>query len=257
MVTDRQPFDGFSEADFETYLPHKTRDKAYNNDRLVIKHRLHSLGEMLAGPLKDAGLDLDFKTSLSHPYTYNKYCVDSQWVYFARKEKDRLALKALFGEFLSKDLDMHYSHVILVVEINLAGVEIALKVHQQAWWDGQNVKNRCSHADQRRRFTEELNKLAGFVLSIHDWRKEYVCGKLHEGDLRNYFQYYTPGNHWLHLRLKLQKETVVPMGLAFAQFAGQKLAALVTVYRLIEWRQDNDWVFGHREDACMDGQQKV
>jgi len=248
MAIEREPFEGFSEADFENYLPHKVRDKAYNSDRLEIKHRLHSLGEMLAGPLKEAGLDLNFKTSLSHPYTYNKYRVESQWVYFARKDKARRALKKLFGEFLGKDLDMHYTHVILVAEINQDGVELALKVHQQAWWDGQNVKNRGERAEERKALTDELNELSGFVLSIHDWRKEYVCGKLHEGDLRNYFQYYTPGNHWLHLRLELPKQTVIPMGIDFAQFAAEKLAMLAPIYQFIEWREDNDWVFGRRGD---------
>ena len=244
MAIQRKPFEGFTEADFETYLPAKRKNKEYNDDRLDLKHRLHSLGELLAPSLKEAGLSLDFKTSLSHPYTYNKYSVDSQWVYFARLDKDRRPLKKLFGEFLGRDLDMHYSHVILVAEIRLEGIELALKVHQHAWWDGQNLKNRCKEAAERKALAGELNKLNGFILSIHDWRKEYVCGQLHEGDLRNYCQYYTPGEHWLHLRLKLPSGTVIPMGVEFASFAAEKLSSLAPIYRFIEWRKDNDWIFG-------------
>lgn len=242
-MTERKPFDGFTEADFIAYLPEKRRDSEYNEERLQIKHKLHSLGELMMPSLSTSGLDLEFKTSLSHPYTYNKYSVESQWVYFARKERDRQALKKIFGDTLGRDLDMHYSHVILLVEINLENIELSLKIHQQAWWDGQNVKNRCQDMGQRKILVTELNRLGGFILTIHDWRREYVCGRLSESDLRNYFNYYTPGNHWLHLRLRLKKETVIPMGKEFAMFAGQAMSQLAPVYRFIEWRPDNDFVF--------------
>ncbi|MDP6111250.1 MAG: hypothetical protein QGF00_08190 [Planctomycetota bacterium] len=244
MATEREPFEGFFEEDFEMYLPPRRKDRKFNDDRLLIKHRLHSLGELIAPGLGEAGLDLDFKTSLSHPYTFNKFSVDSQWVYFARKEKETKPLKKLFGEFLGKDLDMHYCHVILVAEINLDGVELALKIHQQAWWDGQNVKNRCNKEDARKKLTDALNQQSGFILSIHNWKKEYVCGKLTHGDVANYMKYYTPGNHWFHLRMSLPKETVIPMEAGFAEFAGEKLAGLAPIYKLIEWRKDNDCVFG-------------
>jgi len=245
MATEREPFDGFFDRDFDNYLPDKRKKSDFNDERLKVKHKLHSLGELLCEPLKQSGLELDFKTSLSHPYTYNKFSVDSQWVYFARKEKDRRALKKLFGEFLGKDLDMHYSHVILVVEINLEGIIIALKVHQHAWWDGQNVKNHCRDRNECEKLCRELNQLNGFIWSIHNWRKEYVCGKLSSGDVANYFNYYTPGNHWLHLRLKLPRESVIPMADDFSTFAAEKFCSLVPVYRFIEWRPDNDFVFGN------------
>jgi hypothetical protein len=244
MTIDREPFEGFFEEDFDMYLPPKRKDRSYNEDRLLIKHRLHSLGELIAPGLKGAGLDLDFKTSLSHPYTFNKFSVDSQWVYFARKEKDTKPLKKLFGEFLSKDLDMHYCHVILVAEINLDCVELTLKIHQQAWWDGQNIKNKCNEASARKELTDALNQQSGFILSIHNWKREYVCGKLTQGDIMNYMKYYTPGDHWFHLRMTLPRETVIPMGAGFAEFASDKLARLAPIYKFIEWRKDNDCVFG-------------
>ncbi|MBI2192695.1 MAG: hypothetical protein HYU36_12000 [Planctomycetes bacterium] len=246
MPVERKPFSGFTPSDFSAYLPEKRRDSLYNEERLEIKHKLHSLGEMAAEPLTTAGLDLDFKTSLSHPYTYNKYSVDSQWVYFARKERARRALKAVLGMEIGEDLGMHYSHVILLIEINLEGLELGLKIHQQAWWDGQNIRNRCQNTGDRKAFTAELNRLGGFVLNIHDWRREYVCGRLLEGDVQNFFNYYTPGNHWLHLKLKLKKDTVVPMGREFGLFAGQAMGQLAPVYRFIEWRPDNDHVFRNK-----------
>jgi hypothetical protein len=246
MAIERKPFQGFTEKDFDAFLPEKQRDSEYNEERLEVKHKLHALGERASEPMARAGLDLSFKTSLSHPYTYNKYRVESQWVYFARNEKARRALKQLFGSELGKDLDMHYYHVILVAEISLKCVVLALKIHEQAWWDGQNIKNRCELAAERPRVAEELNRLNGFIMNIHDWRREYVCGQIHAEDVRNFFHYYTPGKHWLHLRMGLPRETVVGMGEGFASFAGDALAKLGPVYRLIEWRPDNDFVFAKR-----------
>jgi hypothetical protein len=115
-----------------------------------------------------------------------------------------------------------------------------MKIHSSAWWDGQNLKNRCAGDDGLREFLDILNALPGFVLSIHDWRKEYRCGELYRSDLRNYFEYYTPGEHWLHLRKRYPRDDVRPRAPEWTETAGADLRALAPAYRFAAWTPENN-----------------
>src|SRR5262245_20132376 len=199
-----EPPTSFAASDFRAFEKEKWRNEAWNGDRLIVKRRLLALGKSLQDALKPAGLDLVARASLHHPYTFNAYCVSEMWTYLSRKSRG--ALKMLFGEDLGKDLDPNYVQLLLLLSIDFDGVGLALRIHPQAWWEGQNVKNKCADETRLLEFRALLNALDGFVLSIHDYKKEYRCGKLFRDDVSTFFQYYTPGNHWLNLRRRWAKD---------------------------------------------------
>jgi len=242
----------FDDASFEAFAKEKQRDAKYNADRLKVKRRLAALGKAVRPALEEADLRLAVQTSLSHPYTYNAFRVDSMWVYFSRPEGEKKFLREIFGRALGKDLDPGFQHVLLLVGIDSEGVEVSLKIHSSAWWDGQNLKNRCRRDADLLAFLEVLNALPGFVLSIHDWKKEYRCGSLRRSDLANYFAYYTPGEHWLHLRKRYGRDDPRVRGEAWVRIAGDDLRSLAPAYRFAAWGPENNHL-GLREEGGPGG----
>ena len=81
-----------------------------------------------------------------------------------------------------------------------------------------------------------LNALPpGFALKLHDWRKVYWAQTVKPYDLREYFESYTPGEHWLHIVRELPKEDAVAMGLDAPQWAITSLLALLPLYSWVLW----------------------
>lgn len=241
-----ETFPGFRPADFAAFLARKQRDPASNGERLLVKRKLAALGKPLAAALAAAGLSLEAKTSLSHPYTYNAYRVASLWVYFGRDEAAKRAVKRRLGAELGADVDPTYQGAILLVEIDEKRVACGLKIHPAAWWDGQNLKHRVQRtADGAKELTLLLNALpAGYAMTLGDWRRRYEAGKLYEADIRNYFEYYAPGERWLHLLHETPAAAAIEAGPALAERAAALLAALVPVYRFAAWSPENDHVLG-------------
>ena len=52
-----------------------------------------------------------------------------------------------------------------------------LRIHADAWYDGQNLKNRVEREGVAG-WLAELNALDGFRLRIDDWKGEWRCGEL-------------------------------------------------------------------------------
>jgi hypothetical protein len=230
----------FTESDFEAFRKEKWRSPEFNNERLKVRRKLTAMGKLLTRRLEAAGLPLEMRASLSHPYTYNKFSVDSLWIYWSRPDAERRKLKKLLGRELGKDLDPNYVHCILVFGLDVSKVDVALKVHSAAWWDGQNLKNKCRTAAAVSEWTAILNVLPGFVLSIHDWKKEYRCGALLPGELSNFFEYYVPGEHWLHLRRSIARGDAALTQPSIVDDLGADLVRLIPAYRFVAWTPEND-----------------
>jgi hypothetical protein len=239
-----ETFPGFTAKDFAAFEPRKHRDELFNGERLLVKRKLAALAKPVAAAIEAAGLPVEAKTSLSHPYTYNGFKVDSMWAYFGRGEAAKKAIKKKLGAELGKDVDPTYQGVILLVEIAEKRLAAGLKIHPAAWWDGKNLQNRVQRGEAGAKgFTELLNALPpGFVMTLGDWRRRYECGKLYEADIRNYFQYYKPGEVWLHLLHEMPPAAAIEAGPGLADVAGRRLAALAPVFRFAAWSPENDHV---------------
>ena len=240
MTSSKKPDLWFEDANFDVFHPEKQRDSKFNSERLKVKRKLAAMIKKIGPVLAEDGLELVGKTSLSHPYTYNAFRVDSIWGYFSRPDKEKRELKQLFGRALGKDLDPGFTHLLLVLGVGHDGVEVSLKIHQAAWWDGQNLKHRCQTEEGNREFLEIVNALPGFILSIHEWKREYECGKLYRSDIANYFRYYEPGTHWLHMRLRFLRDDPRLRDEGWMAVATEAMRALVPAYRFIAWAPDNN-----------------
>jgi hypothetical protein len=241
-------FPGFVARDFAAFAREKQRDAEANPERLLVKRKLAGLGKDLLPALEAAGLDVEAKTSLSHPYTYNGFKVDSMWVYFGRSDAAKRAIKRKLGADLGADVDPSYQGLILLVEIDEKRVACGAKIHPQAWWDGQNFARRARSSDaETEALTKILNALPpGFAMNIGDWRKRYEAGKLYPADIRNFMQWYRPGEVWLHLLHETPREQAIAAGAGLARELAPRLAALAPFYRYAAWTPENDFVLGFR-----------
>jgi len=254
MAPVHDAFPGFVEKDFLAFSKPKQRDELYNGERLLVKRKLAALGKELAAALAAAGLPVEAKTSLSHPYTFNGFKVESMWAYFGRDEAAKKAIKKKLGGELGKDVDPTYQGVILLVEINEAEVVCGLKIHPAAWWDGKNLAAKAVTAEAAKgapgttsqralEWTRLMNALpAGFAMSIGDWKKRYEAGKVYDADIRNFFQWYKPGEVWLHLVRPRPRAQAIQEGAALAASLAADLVAAAPLFRFAAWAPDNDFV---------------
>ena len=232
----------FSSRDFECFHPEFRRSREVNQIRLAIKRKLASLGKMVHPFLKEAGASLEMRTSLHHPYIHNRFAVDSMWLYFSLSKKGYEPLQKILGDALGEDLHRHYNHTVLLLEIGFEGLSVALKIHPGAWWDGQNLKNKCRREKQDRALLELLRGLEGFTLRIHEWPNKHPCEKLELEKLNDCLRYYVPGEHWFHLEHFVPKENPLATGSDFPDFVKGKLLSLLPLHHFILWTPENNHV---------------
>jgi len=236
----------FEESDFRALSPSYARNTEYNAHRLAARRRLLTLGKEVAKQAGALGCDLDCRTSLHHPHTFNGMRVNRLWAYLTRPKKERTKLKRLLGSELGKDLDSAYRNAYLCFALESEALEVSLRIHADAWYDGQNLKKRIE-VDGVRSWMDELNGLEGFRLRMGDWKGEWSCGSLTPERVEEFLGYYTPGEH----QLAIERTYPAPEGnrggaleeQAAAELSGQ-LLRLLPVYRYMVWNEAENYLFG-------------
>lgn len=229
--------EAFLERDFKAYEKHRQDDPEYNALRLSVRRKLKAMVDGVAKAAKAAGTELSAQAGLHHPYTFNSYRVREQRAYLCRGPKERKKIAAVFGDALGKDAETHYIQTVLEVCLDDQIVEAALRIHPQAWWDGENLKKKLlGDAGKLEEFCQLLKALpAGFNLKLHDWKKDHWCAQAKAGEVKEMLSHYTPGNHWLHVQRQLPKEDAVAMGPEAQAWVHGSLLALLPVFRFTLW----------------------
>ena len=227
----------FLERDFKAYEKHRQDDPEYNALRLSVRRKLKAMVDGVAKEAKALGTELSAQAGLHHPYTFNAYRVREQRAYLCRGTKERKKLAAFFGEALGKDAETHYIQTVLEACIDDQLVEAALRIHPQAWWDGENLKKKVlQDAAKMDEFCRLLRALPpGFNLKLHDWKKDHWCAQAKATELKEMLTHYTPGNHWLHVQRQLPKEDAVAMGADAGAVVRISLLALLPVSHFTLW----------------------
>jgi hypothetical protein len=225
----------FLERDFLAYEKHRQDDPEFNALRLSVRRKLKAVADEAKKQAKALGHETDSAAGLHHPYSFNNFKVSEQRAYLCRSGKERKKLKSFFGDALGKDAETHYIQTILESSIDSQVLQVALRIHPMAWWDGENLKKRVMEKGDMDAWIELLRALpAGFSLRMHDWRKIYWAHSADSQAMREYFETYTPGNHWLHLVRELPKEDVLDMGEDASNWAVASTLALLPAYSLKE-----------------------
>lgn len=224
------------ERDFLVYERHRQDDPEYNALRLSVRRKLAAFVERVQKLAKARGVTLKAQAGLHHPYVFNSYRVREQRAYLCRSDKERKALGKFFGEALGKDAETHYIQTVLELSLDGDLLECALRIHPQAWWDGQNLKRKAGTDAGRAELRDLLRALpTAFDLVLHDWQREYPCARVNLDDLERVVGNYTPGNHWLHVRRVLPRYEVLEMGEGVAAWVDESLLSLLDLFRWILW----------------------
>ncbi|MFY9344073.1 MAG: hypothetical protein WAT39_16405 [Planctomycetota bacterium] len=227
----------FLERDFKAYERHRQDDPEFDALRLSVRRKLKAMVDQVVKEAKSAGVELSAQAGLHRPYTFNSYRVREQRAYLCRGTKERKQLAAFFGEALGKDAETHYIQTVLEACLDDQIVEAALRIHPQAWWDGENLKKKVlGDPAKLEEFCALLRALpGGFNLKLHDWKKDHWCASAKASEVKEMFGHYTPGNHWLHVQRQLPKDDAVAMGPDGEAWVRSSLLALLGVYRFVLW----------------------
>lgn len=238
----------FVDGDFHVLAPALARDPQYNDRRLELRRKLLSLAKVFAARAKAAGVELDVRTSLHNPHAFNHNQVKRMWAYACRAKKEKTRLKQTLGADLAKDLDHAYKNAYLCLALEHDALEISLRIHADAWYDGQNLKNRVTKEGVAL-WLALLNALPGYRLRLHDWKGEWICGKLTREKLEEYVKFYVPAEHACVVEQRFaaapgaRGEVLDPK---FPERAVAALEALLPLYRFSAWSQESDFLFPGR-----------
>ncbi|WP_372368766.1 hypothetical protein [Candidatus Uabimicrobium sp. HlEnr_7] len=233
----------FSEKDFNCFHSSKSKNALYNKKRLEIRRKLQTIGKTIKPFLENLDCYFEIKTSLHHPFLYNQYKVVSQWVYFVPCKEDLKNVKEIFGKDFFDELKSGYNHTVLLIGMDYDGLYVSLKTHVKAWWDGQNIKNKCKKSQFRQELRDLLRTADLFELRIHDFKKIYHCNKITLDELNMFLKYYSPGEHWLHLDYRVSREDSCIEEQLLIEKLKQLLVATIPIYKFIKWSPSNNYVF--------------
>ena len=219
-------------------------DPQYNDRRLLARRKLLALGKQAAGALAGE-VELECRTSLHNPSVYNHMRVRRLWAYLTRGKAARRRLRSVLGAELAKDLDSAYRNAYLCLAIEAEFLEVSLRIHSDAWYDGQNLKKRVAKEGVGA-WKALLNELPGYFLRLHDWKGEWRCGELTTDSLEEYLASWTPGEHGLAVERRWPApagargpvlEAGVPQALV------EEVTRLAPLLRYSAWSQESDFLF--------------
>ncbi len=235
----------FEEGDFHSLSPGLARDPQFNDRRLVLRRKLGSLSKVFAAEAKAAGLELDVRTSLHAPSSFNHNQVKRIWTYACRTKAEKKRLKGEIGADLAKDLDAAYRNAYLCVAVESDALEVSLRIHADAWFDGANLMNRVKK-EGTEGWKTELNRLEGFRLKLGDWKGEWPCGALTREKLEEFLKYYKPAEHALSVERRWPAVAATRSAL-FApevpRMLVEEMKRLIPLYRFTAWSQESDHLF--------------
>jgi hypothetical protein len=236
----------FVEGDFHVLSSGLARDPQYNDKRLETRRKLLSLAKVFAARAKlGPGLVLEPRTSLHNPTSFNQMQVRRLWAYLTRPKKEKSRLRQTLGSDLGKDLDAAYRNAFLCAAIESDGFEVSLRIHADAWYDGQNLIKRVA-AGGFDEWKRQLNALEGYRLRLADWKGEWLCGSLTREKLEEFLRFYKPGEHALVVERRFaaaQGARGECLAADFPERVVTELLRLVELYRFSAWSEESNWLF--------------
>jgi len=236
----------FVEGDFHVLGSGLARDPQFNDKRLETRRKLLSLAKVMAARAEaECGLALEPRTSLHNPHAFNQQQVRRLWAYLTRPKSEKSRLRQTLGSDLGKDLDAAYRNAFLCAAIETDMFEVSLRIHADAWFDGQNLVKRIA-AGGFDEWKRRLDALGGYRLRLADWKGEWLCGALTRESLEEFLRFYKPGEH----ALAVERRFPAPAGTRgeclapeFPARVVEELMRLVPLYRFSAWSQESDWLF--------------
>lgn len=245
-------FAGFTEADFDAYLAPRAGSNAFNRPRLEVKQKALALTRRFHDAAISRGTPLETRASEEFPSLWNKRQVTAQWVFFWRDQDARKRLEEILdkGRTLAATLTdptPYFRHAFLAFYIDVAAVEVALRIHGDAWVDVRNLRARCASETARAELLTALKSLpADFRVGVTGGAMTLVS-ELDDASLGRTLDALTESSQWWFVGRTIDRADAVRRGKDIAEALAEGFEALLPVYRLVAWSHDNDLVSIERE----------
>ncbi len=211
----------------------------------MLRRKLLAIGKGAVALAKDHGVALEARGSLHNPTAFNRMKVERMWTYACRDKASKTRLKRTLGADLAKDLDAAYRNAYLCAAVESEALEVSLRIHADAWYDGTNLANRLK-AEGLETWRTLLNRLEGFRLRLADWKGEWICGSLSRDRLEEFLKFWKPGEHALSVEQRFPAAAGA-RGSALDPELPERmvglLAELVPLYRYSAWSEESDFLF--------------
>ncbi len=238
----------FDEWDFASLEVERSKNPEYDERRLATRRKLATLAKRGQTELAAQDVRVEPRTSLHHPHQFNGMRVTRLWAYLARAKAEKSRLRRVLGADLAKDLDAAYRNAYFCLAVEAEALEVSLRIHADAWYDGQNLLRRIK-AEGTKPFLALLNGLDGFRLRLHDWKGEWLCGAITPEWLGEYLRHWVPGEHLLAVerRWPLPKSQgparAAALGADIPAVLIGELVRLAPLYRYAAWSAESDYLF--------------
>ncbi len=245
-------FAGFTEADFDAYLPARGSSNAFNRPRVEVKQKALSVAKRLHEAAAAAGLGLEVRASEEVPSLWNKRNVTAQWVFFWRDQAERRKLEEVLdkGRTLAATLTdptPYFRHAFLALYLDSTRVEVALKVHGDAWVDLRNLRAALGDEARRDALLAALRALPESFTTGVTGHASVPAREADAASLASTFEALQGASQWWFLGRSMERAEAVAAGPALAEWIDETFRALLPIYRLTAWSQENDLVSIERE----------
>lgn len=236
-------FSGFGPADFLAYEEHKWASNRFNLERMRAREKLQQLAGAAAGVAGVDALGLGMEATHDHPTIFNHKRVDAQWVFFARPEAERKRLSVLIDKEhplhrVVEDPAPHHLHAILGLRLDLAGLEVGLRIHRNAWVDVRNLGARCTSAEGRAALVALIAAVPGGVVCAGG---PEIAGELVDDEtLAPLSAGGEPETEWILVARRFDREDPLLTSPDLTTAVASTLGSLVPLYAFAAWREDND-----------------
>jgi hypothetical protein len=238
-------FSGFEEGDFDAFRPEKWLSNLFNRERMLLTQKLSALGTVLLEQLTADGPRLEHGTSDDRPSFRNGNRVDHQLLYLLRQAHDRERLGPLLEKrrplsMITLDPAMHHQHVYLGVRIDLAGIQLGLFLHGQAFADLENLRRLLADPQSTAVLVERLHQLGDGWQTVLPDGQELPCASVHPETLPEQLAGLANLTGCWAIRQTLPRDEGAQLGETFPQLAAQRLRSLLPLLQLIAWSDEND-----------------
>lgn len=227
----------------------------FTRERLEVKQKLLSLVRALEPTLEGLQLDLQRFASDEYPSLRNSKKVDALWVYYWRNENDRAVLEGAVD--LEKTLAATLAdptpmtrHAFLCFRLAQDGLEVAFRLHRDAWVDQRNLRNKLQ-SDEKETTLLELVRALGepATIDIGD-SQELSVTELDGERLRSIVESHAQGDAsaaFLRIGLRLSPKATQEHNNDLVEYLAPRLEGIARLYQFIAWTKDNDFVSNDEE----------
>jgi hypothetical protein len=238
-------FNGLTQADFDAYLEPKWGSNRFNLERMKAREKLQALATQAAAASSLAGLDLGQEATHDHPTIFNHKRVDAQWVFFSRPESERKRLGLVIDKEHPlhrriEDPAPHHHHVVLSLRLDTAGLEVGMRVHENAWLDVRNLSARCERPEDRAELLRLLGALPDAVACLGG--ANAPASEVTEGQVAEAASALGHGQEWLSITRSFERTDPILATGDLVPAAADLLDRLLPVYRFTAWSESNDHV---------------